>query len=596
MPRLRSARALALVILPAAFAACDALDSERRPYTPFAVASGTLPSTPAEAAPEPAPLPTPRSNAPVTAPARAREWQLAGRQLQAPEGMIFRLALVGGPTPEREHDVLAWLIGTPEHPVIGELWLYPAEGPSRLVAAAPGFLPTGPGCSHAALLRWAGREAVSLDIEATCSAPLLPRAPQRSVRLLSPWRSPPLIAGFQLAAPAPGERLDAELASEDRDRDGRGDVELSFGVAAPGGDLARARVSWLDRTAGLSRDTTEPLASFRELARLESVRASNRKSSGEVPERVASIRRLYASLCTESGTARVFMEDGGEISCGSLAEAFQSLTEAAIKAELSLGRPERGFAALEQHRWYAAGSSDAERFTARQLGLLTERVARRRVIKLVPLKAQPRLTSDAPHLSPLSFHADGSLLLLTPEGLVRAAPDGRFEYDASDEIDTWATELTSPSGERLTGIAFPCDRSEVSWLLRGPDGAALPPVPTALVSARPGQCRPGGAFQPPPTRLVAWSPEGISAFVGAALLGPTPASPPLGSAFSPNGRHGMTRTPWGLLVLGEKPALWVFEDAALGARLSDCVVSNNAQAAACILGGKAYVILPDPKT
>ncbi len=592
---------LAFVLLPAAWAAggCDTFDSERRPYTPFATATGAPASPPP--APEPTPPPAalePRGSETVTAPARAKEWQLAGRNLLAPEGLIFRMALVGGPTPERHEDVLAWLIGTADRPVIGELWLFPMDGQPRLIAAAPSFLPTGPGCTHAALLRWTGRDAVTLDIQATCSAPLLPRAPQRSVSVLSPWRSQPKVAGFQLAGAAPGERLDVELATEDRDRDGRDDIELSLAVAAPSGDQARARVVWLDRTAGLSRDTTEPSASFRELARLESARAASHKSSSEVADRVASIRRLYASLCAESGTARIFMEDGGEISCGSLVEPFQALTAALIQAELSLGRPERGFAALEQHRWYApAGAGELERFTARQLSLLTPRIARRRVIKLVPLKAQPRLTSDAPHLSPLSFHADGSLLLLTPEGLVRAAPDGRFEYDASDEIDAWATELTSPSGERLTGLAFPCDRSEVSWLLRGSDGSVLPPVPTPLIAPRPGQCRPAAAFRAPPTRPAAWGPQGISAFVGAALLGPPPASPPLGSAFSPNGRHGMASTPWGLLVTGsEKPALWVFEDAALGAQLSDCVVSNNAQAAACIMHAKAFVILPDPKS
>jgi hypothetical protein len=31
-------------------------------------------------------------------------------------------------------------------------------------------------------------------------------------------------------------------------------------------------------------------------------------------------------------------------------------------------------------------------------------------------------------------------------------------------------------------------------------------------------------------------------------------------------------------------------------RLEACVVSNNAQAAACIQNGRAYVILPDPKS
>jgi hypothetical protein len=71
----------------------------------------------------------------------------------------------------------------------------------------------------------------------------------------------------------------------------------------------------------------------------------------------------------------------------------------------------------------------------------------------------------------------------------------------------------------------------------------------------------------------------------------------MGSATSPNGRFTVVATPWGLLVSGnDKPHLWTFEDPALAARLSDCVVSNNAQAAACLLTGRAHVVLPDPKS
>jgi len=76
-----------------------------------------------------------------------------------------------------------------------------------------------------------------------------------------------------------------------------------------------------------------------------------------------------------------------------------------------------------------------------------------------------------------------------------------------------------------------------------------------------------------------------------------PAHPPMGSAVSPNGRFAAVVTESGLLVFGsEKTTLWVFNDPALPRQLEDCVVSNNAQAAACIIGGHAHVILPDPKT
>lgn len=596
-PALLPLSLLATILLSAG---CDALDSERRPYTPFAVASGA--ATPASEPvatpdPEPAqPLPA-RSPEPILAPARAREWSIGGRQLQAPDGLAFRLALLGGPAQEHSNDVLAWLVGTPDHPVVGELWLYPSAGDSRRILAAPGFLPTGPACTHSADLRWTRADAVVLDVSARCNAPLLPRSAERSISVLAPWSADSEVASFQLAGPAAGERLDVQITSDDRDGDARPDIDLSVAVTSPEGHVSRARLVWFDRPAGLSRDATEPLASFRELARIERQRASGPRSSLDVTTHFAGARRLYSSLCGESGTPRVFLDSGAALDCGSLAEPLANLTEAAVDAALNLGRIEQAFAILEQHRWFPVGSAvEAERLEAKLLARVAERVNRRRVIKLVPLKARPRSSGPTPHLSPLSFHADGSLLMLTADGLVRAAPDGRYEYEASEEIDAWPTLLTSPTGERLDGVAFACDRSEVSWLRTAPNGAPLPPLATSLIAPRPGSCR-GGAFTAPAIRPVAWGAGGISAFVGAALVGTPPPHPPMGSAFSPNGRYGITATPWGLFVPGgDKPALWVFEDAALPPQLRECVVSNNAQAAACLLEGRAHVVLPDPRS
>lgn len=534
----------------------------------------------------------------VSAPPSAHTWRIQERTLQAPDGLIFRLALVGSWATAREGDVLAWLVGTPEKPSVGELWFFPEQGAPRLVSAAPGFLPTGPSCNHGARLAQTGPSSVTLDILATCSAPLLPRAPVRSVTVLAPTREPAVIVGFQVAAPAPDEKLDIEIASEDRDGDGRDDVELSLRLGAPASADVRAKFVWLDRPAGLARDASEPRASFAQLAKLETIRASSQKSSLEVSSHVASARRLYASLCAEAGVPRVFLDSGAGLECGELDEQFQAFTAAAVNAALNLGQIGQAFGALEQHAWFPSGQKhDAAAFVKRQVKVIGARVARRRVVKLVPLKARPRELDESPHFSPLSFHADGSLLILTAEGLVRAAPDGRYEYEASDEVDPWPTVLLSPLGERLTGVAFPCDRSEVSWRRTAADGTPLPPIRTELVGPRPGNCVPATGFSAPEVRPLAWSRSGISAFIGATLLGALPPQPPMGSAGSPNGRFSAVVTDFGLLVLGgEKAALWTFEDPALPRQLRDCVISNNAEAAACILTGSAYVILPDPKS
>lgn len=597
------ARRLAPLVAPLAVlgSACDAFDSDRRPYTPFPVASGTT-----SLAPPPAPVPlenTPSNEVAakhqvLTAPPSAHTWRVNERALQAPDGLIFRLAMVGGLATANERDVLAWLVGTTEKPAIGELWFYPEQGSPRHVASAPGYLPTGPTCTHGALLNQTGPSSVTLDIRATCTGPLLPRAPVRSVTVLAPLREHASIVGFQLAAPAPNETLDVEIVSKDRDADGRDDVELTLRLGAPESSDVRARFVWLDRPAGLSRDSAEPRASFAELARLETVRASSQKSSMEVGANVASARRLYASLCSEAGVPRIFLDSGEGLDCGDLEEPFQAFTAAAIDASLNLGQIGQAFGALERHAWFPSGQKlAASAFVKTRLKELMTRVAPRRVIKLVPLKARPRGQDDNPHFSPLSFHADGSLIMLTAEGLVRAAPDGRYEYEASDEVDPWPTVLLSPTGERLTGVTFPCDRSEVSWLRTAADGTPLPPLLTAVVAPRPGNCVPALGFSAPEVRPLGWTTNGISAFLGATLLGSLPAHPPMGSAASPNGRFTAVVTDFGLLVVGnDKTALWKFDDPGLPRQLHDCVISNNAEAAACLLTGSAYVILPDPKS
>lgn len=594
-PRARATFSPSLAALLAfALLACDVFDRDRRPYTPFPVASGKLEKA-ADAAPAPppaAPLPPAPPEA-LVASSPAPEWRVAGRVLAAPPGLAFRLALVGGLRGGADDDVLAWLVGTPEREVIGQLWFYPAEGEPRLVLAAPTFLPTGPGCTHGARLSHAGPSTVTLDIKASCRASLLPRAPERSVSVVAPLRSPPLIVGFRVAAPAPGERLELAVTADDRDGDGRDDVELTLGVAAGELPEARARFVWLQRAAGLSRDMAEPRLSFVELAAPPS---GSPPPALDATQRAASVRRLYASMCADSAVPRIFLEDGAALPCGDLSTAFEALTLAEMDAALARGDVLEAFAALERHDWFPTSAKDST-FRTRTWAKLEPRVARRRVIKQVLLKAPPRSPGPEPHLSPLTFHADGSLLVQTAEGVVRAAPDGRYEYDASAEVDRWPLVVASPAGEQLTGLAFPCDRSEVVWLRSGPDGSPREPLPAGLIAPRPGNCGAALAFTPPEVGPIGWTGVRPGAFIGASRVGDGASSSAPGSALSPNGRFGITSSRWGLLVSGgTKTALWRLGGSVAPTRLVDCVINDNAQAAACVHEGRAVVLLPDPKS
>jgi hypothetical protein len=131
------------------------------------------------------------------------------------DGRIEHVLYPVFPSDQDADHVLAWLTGTPDKPVIGELWLFPEDGAARLISGAPSFLPTGPTCTHDAHLDQTGPNSVSLDIRATCAAPLLPRTPDRSVAVLAPLRANPKIVGFRLAARGrqrdPGARKNRRL-------------------------------------------------------------------------------------------------------------------------------------------------------------------------------------------------------------------------------------------------------------------------------------------------------------------------------------------------------------------------------------------------
>src|ERR1051326_9156180 len=94
-------------------------------------------------------------------------------------------------------------------------------------------------------------------------------------------------------------------------------------------------------------------------------------------------------------------------------------------------------------------------------------------------------------MSPLAFEADGSLLVITRDGVTRIhLPEGRSE-DAAEGVDPWPLTVGSGADPRWTGVGLPCDRSEVVLLLSDPAGTPIPSRPIRLLSPRPGPCRPG---------------------------------------------------------------------------------------------------------
>ncbi len=597
-PRRLARGALALALATG----CDSLTGEDRPYTPFSTATGE--SNPAPPPPPSAPSPPaaveqlPRVAR--VAPPRASRWRIEGRTLQAPAGLVFRLGLPAILGKAERPEVFAWLVGTVEAPSVGELWAFPEEGVPRRLAHAPDFLPTDPSCSYGTRLSQTGPETLTLDIAATCGGERhTARRTDRAISVLAPLRKTPEVALLRVDPAPRGERANLRIDSRDLDGDGRDDVTVEVTLQGAGPEVA-ATLKWLDRAAGLSPETAQPGASFRALAAAAEKASKSAMSAREAEQLVDAGRRLYSFLCAKGGTPRLRYGDTGQaIDCGDLGSAFRSYTTALVSAALSQQDVGAALAAVAMHEWFPAEPpAEISAFMSHSVQQLMPHWVARRVIKLVPLTARPKARGSEPRYSPLSFHADGSLLLLTEHGLVRSAPDGRYEYEASEEIDPWAVAVVSPSGARIVGLDLSCERAELGWQLSSESGQELDPLPTGLLAPRPGSCGNDERFHPLAVAPIAWEHDAPSGFIDAARVGGPVTRPAMGSAMSPNGRFAIAATRWGLFVRSrtEKPQLWRFEDPALPKQLTDCVVSNNAQAAACVMAGRAYVVLPDPNS
>ena len=183
-----------------------------------------------------------------------------------------------------------------------------------------------------------------------------------------------------------------------------------------------------------------------------------------------------------------------------------------------------------------------------------------------------------------------------------AAAEGvsRVEADATSatavdlgDVPPRSLDFVTATDVVLTGVAYSCDRSDVTLLVRERFWApgATAPLPTGLLAPRPGACgrarfdaRPGIApIGPAGPKLVA--------LVGGSIIGdPAAATSPPGSARSPDGRFIVTPTPFGLLLSGSESLLLNLPpDAGSPLELGDCVPANDGRTVACVAKGRVLV-------
>jgi hypothetical protein len=201
---------------------------------------------------------------------------------------------------------------------------------------------------------------------------------------------------------------------------------------------------------------------------------------------------------------------------------------------------------------------------------------------------------STPHYSPLSFEPNGALVVRTADGVSRVEPDATSAtpVDLDGGVPP-SLDVTTATDVLLTGVAYSCDRSDATLLVRERFWApgATAPVPTGLLAPRPGAC--GRTRFDPVPGLAPIGPAGpkIVALLGGSVVGDlSAATTPPGSARSSDGRFLVLPTSFGLLVSGAETSLLALPPGTTSPeRLRDCVPANDGKTVACVADGRVLV-------
>jgi hypothetical protein len=591
----RHARPLVALLLAVALTGCRGCNDDK-PYTPFGVASSVGDAEPPVALPVASGADVDAGSLvekSLLAPAGSKRWQLGGREIQAPSGFVFDQGLSAELDDDGAPDSVAWLVTENDagpNRLFGEAWYFPGRGEPRRLTPLPGFIPTGPTCKVTTALARTGPHTVTLDSRADCESAVIQRSAVRGLVVLAPASDRPELLVLRAAAAAPEETLELSAVTVDRDGDGRDDVEVRVAVGMPGKDTYGAPFVWLDRPVGRSRDTAEPRRTLERLSAREAARAKQKKSAEEVLRRVNALRRLLSALCSEGATPRVFDADGNGLGCGSLGAVIDSLATAEIGAELARGRVLEAFGALGRDGWYF-GKTSATARKRLEKALLDAVKPGAATVSFVDLRPY---VPAGPHYSPLSFEPNGALLVRTVDGVSRIEPESTSAIPV--ELDGGAPrslDVLSATGVLLRGVAYSCDRSDVTLLVREQywTPGTTAPIATSLLAPRPGACG-RTKFEATPG-LAPIGPAGpkFVALLGGTVVGDlSAASPAVGSARSPDGKWLVLPTSFGLLLSGgETKLLNLAPGVGSPLRLSECVPANDGRTVACVSEGRVLV-------
>ncbi len=585
----RHFRILLLLLFCPPLSACD----DEKPYTPFQIATAlprddNAPSKPKREKNEV--NETERGPVSLRAGSNQVSWQVFDRRLQAPDGTVFDVAI---PSPESTEDEIAvWVLPKKEQGIFANagLWLFNKRGEIKArLLDLPDFLPTGKDCHYRATLEKTGATSLTSRVVAQCTERLLPGSPSGSLAVVAPGRTQTLLIHLRLQEPAPGESIQYQVNSLDRDDDQRDDIQIDITLRSPNGSKETLPFRWLSRTAGASRQGDAPRAQLSKRASRLSTAASRRAERARVPAQVDTLRRLVSAICSETGTQKFDVAGGTPLPCGDIQTTMIRLTHAATQAHLGEGHWDDALGEVERVSWFAKKPTEKQKQSLKQL-----------LFAKVPHQPSKRLarfdvktpSSSGPYGSPLRFSDDGQLWALTQDGMTKRLTmkgDPPLIVAATDESPEKRIEPpvfllhpTSTSKRKLHAALPSCARSEVQLVFVKGEQLPAAPVPIAILAPRPGACR---TFSPTALQAIPhyWEGSQLVLTLGGQLVN---SGTKLRSHSAP--------LAWGTslgVAIKKGNRLNLFTgDVAEG--LHHCVAENKGEKVACLKGESIIVLGP----
>lgn len=534
-----------------------------------------------------------------TAPVGSTRWNVEGRDLVAPQGTEFALALPYDLDADGKSDVLAVVRGVENAASAVVFYAGTGDGSPSIVATGPKM---DASCTPSFRLVRASERSAFVEMTATCAN----RESSRSLFVVRLSREPSVAFDVTVADPKDAGKLTIDVDGADRDHDGIDDVTLALSLEGVEGSTepsprVSAKVTFFDRPAGASPSPDEPEASFRAVAAQAVARAGKTKDAPGVPALVRQLRLLYRAICVEGGAPRLTRSGGlGAVSCGT-SKALEDANVAEVRATITQKDPVRAVLAAERAQWSPAKKTKAK---TTELTTLLEGLGAAVQAKGVRTVDVPisKVTGPHPSWGALAFEPSGKLLVRTDAKVVRVDPS-TFEREDT-EIGPWPLQVLSPDGKSRWLEAYAtCGGSflRATFVPTGGDGdvteVPLPvavPLGTRCTSAR------GESSSAAP---LAWGPRGLWAVVaGQPVLvasdGKSASSSSEASSDAPVSL-GAPRSPNGkILVLSSADGVLLRSDRVLRYRgvllepydkLRGCVVNDDGTKLACERDGKVVV-------